>query len=49
MGSSQLGIQLTDDQVDKITAFLHSLTGDQPQVTYPILPPSVAATPRPQP
>ncbi len=49
MGSSQLGIQLTDDQVDKITTFLHSLTGDQPQVVYPILPPSVAATPRPQP
>ena len=49
MGASQLGIQLTDDQVDKITAFLHSLTGEQPQVVYPILPPSVAATPRPQP
>ena len=49
MGASQLGIQLTDDQVDKITAFLHGLTGEQPQVVYPILPPSVAATPRPQP
>ncbi len=49
MGSAQLGIQLTDDEVDKITAFLHSLTGEQPEVTYPILPPSVATTPRPQP
>jgi cytochrome c peroxidase len=49
MGSAQLGIELTDDEVDKITAFLHSLTGEQPQVIYPILPPSVAATPRPQP
>jgi cytochrome c peroxidase len=49
MGSSQLGIHLTDDEVGKITAFLGSLTGDQPKVTYPILPPSAAGTPRPQP
>ena len=49
MGASQLGIQLTSDDVDKITAFLDSLTGDQPKVTYPVLPPSVGATPRPQP
>ena len=49
MGSSQLGIQLTSAQVDEIAAFLHSLTGEQPRVVYPILPPSVASTPRPQP
>lgn len=49
MGASQLGIELTDEEVDKITAFMHALTGDQPQVTYPILPPSVASTPRPHP
>jgi cytochrome c peroxidase len=49
MGSSQLGTKLTEEQVDLITAFLHSLTGDQPKVEYPILPPSVATTPRPQP
>jgi len=49
MGASQLGIELTDDEVDKITAFLDGLTGQQPEVVYPILPPSVAATPRPQP
>jgi cytochrome c peroxidase len=49
MGASQLGTLLTDDEVDQITAFLDSLTGDQPNVTYPILPPSVASTPRPQP
>jgi cytochrome c peroxidase len=49
MGTSQLGTQLTDDDVDKITAFLDSLTGEQPKVTYPILPPSVANTPRPRP
>ena len=49
MGTSQLGTQLTDDEVDKITAFLDSLTGDQPKVIYPILPPGGAATPQPQP
>jgi cytochrome c peroxidase len=49
MGSARLGIQLSDEEIDKITAFLHSLTGDQPQIVYPILPPSVATTPRPQP
>jgi hypothetical protein len=36
MGASQLGTLLTDDEVDQITAFLDSLTGDQPNVTYPI-------------
>jgi cytochrome c peroxidase len=49
MGASQLGIELTDAEVDKITAFMHALTGEQPEVTYPVLPPSVATTPRPQP
>lgn len=48
MGSAQLGIQLNDDDVATLTAFLHSLTGEQPSVTYPILPPSAAQTPRPQ-
>lgn len=47
MGASQLGIELSDDEVSKITAFLLSLTGDQPQVVYPILPPSTAQTPHP--
>jgi cytochrome c peroxidase len=49
MGASQLSNQLTGEDIDKITAFLDSLTGEQPKVTYPILPPSVANTPRPQP
>lgn len=49
MGASQLGIHLTGDEVDKITAFLGSLTGEQPRVTYPVLPPSVGSTPQPQP
>jgi cytochrome c peroxidase len=49
MGANQLGIQLTADDVDKITAFLDGLTGEQPKVIYPVLPPSVGATPHPQP
>jgi cytochrome c peroxidase len=49
MGSSQLGTELSDAQVDRITDFLHSLTGEQPAVVYPRLPPSTAATPRPKP
>ncbi len=49
MGTTQLGEQLNDEQVDLITAFLQTLTGDQPRVEYPILPPSVATTPRPKP
>lgn len=47
MGSSQLGHTLNDDEVQAITAFLHTLTGEQPIVEYPILPPSTADTPRP--
>ncbi|HVC16048.1 MAG TPA: cytochrome-c peroxidase [Rhodanobacter sp.] len=49
MGSSQLGARLTDDEIGKIEVFLGSLTGDQPMVTLPILPASVATTPRPKP
>lgn len=47
MGDSQLGRELAPDDIEAITAFLQSLTGDQPQVTLPILPASTAATPRP--
>ncbi|MGB4858303.1 MAG: cytochrome-c peroxidase [Dokdonella sp.] len=49
MGSSQLGAKLSDDDVNLIETFLGSLTGDQPKVTLPILPPTVATTPRPKP
>jgi cytochrome c peroxidase len=49
MGSSQLGAQLTVSEIDQIVEFLVSLTGKQSKITYPILPPSIAATPRPQP
>ncbi|MBA1261422.1 cytochrome-c peroxidase [Stutzerimonas sp. NM35] len=48
MGDSQLGRQLNDGEVKSIVAFLHSLTGEQPQVAYPVLPASTATTPKPE-
>ena len=48
MGVSQLGAQLTAEETERVAVFLESLTGDQPKIVHPILPPSVAATPRPQ-
>lgn len=49
MGTTQLGTGLSAEEVAKVIAFLRSLTGVQPQVTYPTLPPSVATTPPPAP
>ena len=49
MGSSQLGAQLDDQEIALIVDFLGSLTGDQPRIVYPQLPPSIAATPQPRP
>ncbi|MFC5079851.1 Cytochrome c551 peroxidase precursor [Vibrio thalassae] len=48
MADIQLGQPLTKDESKKITAFLRSLTGEQPQVTLPHLPPSTHTTARPQ-
>jgi len=47
MGSAQLGAVLTPDEIGAITAFLETLTGNQPEVEYPILPPHTADTPLP--
>jgi cytochrome c peroxidase len=48
MGSAQLGISLTQDQIDKIVAFLKTTTGVQPKLEYPILPAITEATPKPK-
>lgn len=48
MGDSQLGRTLKEDEAGAIAAFLRSLTGRQPQVTYPVLPTSTPDTPRPE-
>jgi cytochrome c peroxidase len=47
MGTAQLGIHLTAEEAETITRFLHTLTGDQPRVEYPLLPPNSETTPRP--
>lgn len=49
MGTSQLGKELSNDEVGAITAFLNTLTGEQPRVEMPMLPVSTAKTPRPEP
>lgn len=47
MASSQLGADLSEDEVTDITAFLGALTGEMPEVVYPILPVETADTPKP--
>ncbi|MBZ8132544.1 cytochrome-c peroxidase [Afifella sp. IM 167] len=47
MATAQLGTELSEEEVDAIVAFLHALTGEQPQVEYPILPASTDTTPPP--
>ncbi|MCX8997896.1 cytochrome-c peroxidase [Rhizobiaceae bacterium BDR2-2] len=47
MAVSQLGEEVTDDEANKIVAFLDSLTGRAPEVTLPILPAETDSTPRP--
>lgn len=49
MGRLQLGRTFTSDENGKLVAFLKTLTGKQPDIVLPILPPSSDATPRPVP
>lgn len=48
MGKLQLDLDLDKKEVASIVAFLKTLTGEQPDIDLPILPPSTAKTPRPQ-
>lgn len=47
MGEYQLGLKLSDEETNKIVVFLKALTGKQPQISYPVLPPSTNKTPKP--
>lgn len=49
MGRIQIGQKLTNDDVDAIVAFLHSLEGKMPKeaLMLPVLPASTLATPKP--
>ncbi|MCP4266408.1 MAG: cytochrome-c peroxidase [Candidatus Brocadiaceae bacterium] len=47
MAEYQLGSSLTESETGKIVSFLRTLTGVQPTVVFPILPPSATTTPKP--
>lgn len=49
MGSSQLGATLTQEEVDAIVEFLHTLTGKMPSIQVPVLPVETSTTPHPEP
>ncbi len=49
MGTSQLGQKLNNEEVSAITAFLRSLTGDQPQVRPVAVPGELSARDRRRP
>ena len=49
MARLQLGRTLKKSEIDKIVAFLKTLTGEQPTFQMPLLPPSTNNTPRPEP
>jgi len=48
MGKIQLNREFSKDEIASIVAFLKTLTGKQPDIKLPILPPSNNNTPRPQ-
>ncbi len=48
MAWHQLGIKLSKTENSELVAFLKSLTGQQPRIELPILPPSGENTPRPK-
>lgn len=47
MGKIQLGTEISDKEAEKITAFLNSLTGTKPDISYPQLPVITENTPKP--
>ncbi len=47
MSEYQLGLTLTNSEIYKIVEFLRTLTGDQPSIISPTLPPSTEITPKP--
>lgn len=49
MGKIQLNREYTEEETTDIVAFLKTLTGDQPVINYPTLPPSNENTPLPEP
>lgn len=48
MGSIQLGIDISNEDVENIATFLKSLTGKMPKIDYPIFPASTEFTSKPE-
>jgi cytochrome c peroxidase len=48
MGSTQLGINITDKESEQIVTFLNALTGKKPDISYPQLPVITDKTPKPK-
>ena len=48
MGKTQLGINLTEEEITSIETFLKTLTGKKPDIKYPILPNRAENTNKPQ-
>ncbi|GGP64524.1 cytochrome b6 [Shewanella saliphila] len=49
MADIQLGQKMNQEEISQMVEFLKTLTGDQPQIVLPALPPSNNNTPRPVP
>ncbi len=47
MGEYQYGLEINDNDAAKIVAFMRTLTGEMPEITIPLLPPSTDSTPLP--
>ncbi|KAA3619917.1 MAG: cytochrome C biogenesis protein CcsA [Calditrichaeota bacterium] len=47
MAEYQVGLEVSKEEQGKIVSFLKTLTGEQPAIQYPILPPSSSTTPPP--
>lgn len=47
MAASQIGAPVSAEENAQITAFLASLTGEQPRITYPVLPAAIGPAPPP--
>jgi cytochrome c peroxidase len=47
MAIPQLGVDLNYAEINAITTFHSSLTGEVPEIVYPIRPPEIVATPHP--
>jgi cytochrome c peroxidase len=47
MGRTQLGKEISDADAQKIVTFFGALKGEKAKITYPQLPESTKATPKP--